>query len=364
MSDSNWMVYGANGYTGQLVAEETVARGMRPVLAGRREEAVRPLAERLGCEHRVFDLDSGEEVARQLEGVGMVLLCAGPFSRTSRPVVDACLSLGIHYLDITGEIPVFEACHARTSEAERAGSILLPGVGFDVVPSDCLTSALAARLPDATELVLGIRAIGSSSAGTTRTALEIFARGGAVRRDGRIVKVPLAAKRRQIPFHDEPRVAALVPWGDVATAYHSTGIGNVEVYLALPPRLIRALKVARYLGRVFQIQPVKKAASRWIDKRVAGPSAEQRASGRCELWGSVKNQRGDEVQGTLTTPEAYRFTVLAAVAAAQQVLAGGIEPRAHTPSTAFGAEFVTHIADCTLRVPDHTAAASSASASR
>src|SRR5690606_22371560 len=146
---SSWMIYGANGFTGVLVAEEAVRRGMRPILAGRREEAVRPLAERLGCEHRVFELGSGGDVAHHLDDVGLVLLCAGPFSRTSRPVVDACLALGIHYLDITAEIPVFEACHARTDEAARAGSILLPGVGFDVVPSDCLAAALAARLPDA-----------------------------------------------------------------------------------------------------------------------------------------------------------------------------------------------------------------------
>ena len=47
-STPRWLLYGASGYTGRMIAEEAVRRGHRPVLAGRSAERVRPLAESLG----------------------------------------------------------------------------------------------------------------------------------------------------------------------------------------------------------------------------------------------------------------------------------------------------------------------------
>jgi len=135
-----WMLYGANGYTGALIAEEAKRRGLTPVLAGRRADAVRPLAERLGLPHEVFPLEDHVALDRALERVDAVLLAAGPFSPTSRAVVDACIRTRRHYLDVTGEIAVFEAIFARDAEARERGAVLLPGVGFDVVPSDCLAA--------------------------------------------------------------------------------------------------------------------------------------------------------------------------------------------------------------------------------
>ena len=129
------MLYGANGYTGELIAELAVRRGQRPVLAGRSAAKVAAVAERLGLEHVVFDL---AEAAENLRDTEVVVHCAGPFSATSRPVVDACLASGTHYVDITGEIDVFEAVAARDAEAKTAGVALVPGAGLDVVPTDCL----------------------------------------------------------------------------------------------------------------------------------------------------------------------------------------------------------------------------------
>jgi short subunit dehydrogenase-like uncharacterized protein len=343
------MIYGANGYTGELVAEAAAARGARPILAGRREEAVRPLAEKLGCPHEVFDLDG--DVAAKLDGVTLVLHCAGPFSRTSKPVVDACLKRGVHYLDITGEIAVFEACHARSDEARRAGSILVPGVGFDVVPSDCLAASLAARLPGATLLQLAFTMLGEPSAGTAKTMLEGLPKGGAIRKDGVITRVPTAWKTMTVRFHDRERSTVTIPWGDVSTAFHSTGIPNIETYVALPTRMIRGMKLASAFRGLLALGPVQRMAARMVERRVKGPDAEARAAGKSELWGRVSDPSGREVEGTLTTPEGYRFTVIAALAAVDRVLAGGIAPGAHTPSTAFGADFVAGLEGCTLRVP-------------
>jgi short subunit dehydrogenase-like uncharacterized protein len=187
-----FVIYGANGYTGALTARAAVERGMRPILAGRNAAALAALAGELGLDYRVVALDDPAGLDNLLDGVTAVLHCAGPFVFTSQPMADACLRNGVHYLDITGEIGVYEALAARDAAAKTAGVMLLPGVGFDIVPSDCLAAHLKRRLPSATRLTLGLRALGGVSQGTALTGLEAMARGegGMVRRGGKLTPVP------------------------------------------------------------------------------------------------------------------------------------------------------------------------------
>ncbi|MDH5492116.1 MAG: NAD(P)H-binding protein, partial [Myxococcales bacterium] len=271
---ARWLLYGANGYTGALIAEEAVRRGLRPILAGRRAEAVRPLAARLGLEVRVFSLDSVEEIARGLEGVGAVCLAAGPFARTSAPMVQACLATRTHYTDITGEVPIFEACHRLDVEAKAAGIALLPGVGFDVVPTDCLAASLAARLPTARRLALAFAVEGGPSGGTARTMIEGLPEGGLVRRGGRLVRVPAAHATRWVPFHDRSRHAVAFPWGDVSTAFYSTGIGDIEVYMAAPRIAARALGATRHLTGLLGSRPAQRALRGLVQLAIRDPDAQ------------------------------------------------------------------------------------------
>ncbi|HEU5161755.1 MAG TPA: saccharopine dehydrogenase NADP-binding domain-containing protein [Thermoanaerobaculia bacterium] len=330
-----WMIYGANGYTGELIAREATRRGMRPILAGRSEARIAPLADEMGLEPRAFSLDHAD-----LRGVRLVLHCAGPFVRTSGPMVDACVAAGAHYLDITGEIAVFESIYARDAEARSAGIALIPGVGFDVVPTDCLAARLAGELPGATELWLAFApGRGSSmSRGTIRTMIEGVGKGGAIRRDGRIVRVPLAFDAREIPFASGPRHAMTIPWGDVASAYRTTGIPNIRVYTASSRKSIaRARRFAR-IAPLLGLPPIRQIAQAFVS-RGTGPTAEQRESGRVDLWGRV--QRGSEERSAaLSTPDGYALTVSAALAAVERVLAAERISGALTPSQAFGADFV------------------------
>ena len=146
------LIYGATGYTGRLIAKAASDKGARPILAGRNLDKVKRVAEPLGLSARTFDLGDPARIDAAVKDVSVVLCAAGPFSATSRPVADACLRNRVHYLDITGEIDVFEALAARDAEAQARGVVLLPGVGFDVVPSDCLAAHLKRRLPDANDL--------------------------------------------------------------------------------------------------------------------------------------------------------------------------------------------------------------------
>lgn len=351
MSDRPWMIYGANGYTGTLAAEKAVEEGLRPVLAGRSADRIRPIATRLGLEWRAFDLGDLREVAKGIKNVDLVLHCAGPFSRTSAPMVEACLKTGTHYLDITGEIDVFEAVHARGEEAKRAGSVLLPGVGFDVVPSDCLAAMVAGRVNDPTDLEIGFTALGKISPGTLKTMIENLPEGGRERRDGVIRRTRPAEKAKKIPFSRGTRWAVAIPWGDVSTAYYSTGVPNITTYMAVPHSQIRLMRLSRPFAPVLGLKPVQRVLKGLVDRFVKGPNEEERARGRVHLWARAVNRSGDAMEATLDVPEGYRFTVLAALACTRGVLSGDVPPGAWTPASAFGADFVTRLPETELKLP-------------
>ena len=339
MTDPVLMIYGANGYTGELVAEEAVRRGLRPVLAGRNPDTVAALASRLDLDSRIFGLDDPAALSRGLEGIAAVLHCAGPFIRTSKPMVAACLAAGAHYLDITGEIGVFESIQRRGDEALAAGVALIPGVGFDVVPTDCLAARLAAALPDASHLTLAFTSEGgSTSRGTMKTMVESLPYAGAERKDGRIVPVPMAMDARKFDFTCGSRWAMTIPWGDVSTAFHTTGISNIRVYSGAPPSAIKRMRRMRPFLPLAGLTPVKRLAQWWIGRTVTGPDEEVRRTARVCLWGEVRNEAGEVRQATAETPEGYAFTALASVECATRVLAGAVDPGAWTPARAFGAD--------------------------
>jgi short subunit dehydrogenase-like uncharacterized protein len=343
MTPRRTLIYGANGYTGRLIVQRAVERGLRPVLAGRNGEAIRRQAAGLDLEHRVFPLDEPREIDAALAGIDVVMHCAGPFARTSRPMADACLRTGAHYLDITGEIAVFEALAARDAEAKARGVMLLPGVGFDVVPTDCLAAHLARRLPTATWLALGFQALGGVSHGTATTMIESGGQGGMVRRAGVLASVPAAWKTRRIDFGAGPRLATTIPWGDVATAFYSTGIGDIEVYVAIPAGTRRMMAASRYVGWLLRTAPVRALLLRAVKRRPPGPDVATRARGVSRVWGEASDGDGRRVVSRLAGPEPYTLTALAAVAAVEKVLGGDARAGYRTPSLAFGADFVMEI---------------------
>ncbi len=309
------------------------------MLAGR-SEAVRELAEAHGLEGRVVGLDDPPALRRCLEGIRAVVHCAGPFDRTSRPMADACLAARAHYLDITGEISVFEALAARDAEARVAGVMLLPGVGFDVVPSDCLAAHLKGRLPTACRLVLAFESSGGLSRGTATTMAENIARGGAIRRAGRIVPVPAAWKTRRMDLGRGPVEVTSIPWGDVSTAWHSTGIPDIEVYTRMTSGRRRLLLASRYLGWLLASGPAQRFLKGKIRSGAPGPDPAARARGTCRILGEVSDREGRSARTRLSGPEGYTLTALTAVAALERTLAGEAVPGFKTPSLAFGPDFV------------------------
>ncbi len=334
------LVYGANGYTGRLIARTAHAYGITPILAGRDEAGVSAVAASNGFEMRTFNLDDASE---HLDDIAVVLHCAGPFSRTWEPMVRACIDRGVHYLDITGEIGVFESIASLDGRAKDAGVMLLPGTGFDVVPTDCLAAHVAQRLPDATRLFIGISGSGRLSRGTMTTALEKTGKGGQVRRGGRIVSVPAAWRTRDIDFGDGVKSCVTIPWGDVSTAFHSTGIPDIEVYAAVPAVTQKAMRASRWVGALLQLGPVKRTIQERIQRGPAGPSERELNHGVSRLWARAENDAGGVAESVMTGPNGYMMTAHTALLAAQRVLAGHGRPGFQTPSRAFGENFALEV---------------------
>jgi saccharopine dehydrogenase (NAD+, L-lysine-forming) len=338
----SWMVYGAYGYTGRLVAALAAERGELPVIAGRDERRLRALGERFELEHRTVTLSDAPALRAALEDVDVVAHCAGPFSATSRPMVDACLATRTHYLDITGEIDVFEAVLARADEARAREVVLLPGSGFDVVPSDCLAAMLARALPGAVRLELAIRSSGGVSPGTAKTAMESLGTAGRARVGGVIGPIPPDRRRRQVEFADGRANAHAIAWGDVATAFHSTGIGDIVVYAAMPAAIAPVMALAQAAGAATRTRMVQGVLKRVVG-RLPGPSAETRGKTQGQVWGEVSDDAGHSVSGTLTTLDPYDLTADSVVRIAQRLAAGRVAPGAYTPSQALGADFVREL---------------------
>ncbi len=335
-----WLIYGANGFTGQLMAAEAVRRGLQPILAGRNAEALRALGAEHGLTVRVFALDSPGAVSAGLQDVSLVLHCAGPFSANSAPMLEGCLAAGAHYLDITGEIDVFAHCHAQDSRARVRGIVVLPGAGFDVVPTDCVAGLLKRDLPDATALVLGFEAGGGASPGTTKTSVEGLARGGRVRRQGQLVPVPLAYKTRTFDHDGKPRTAMTIPWGDLYTAFVSTGIPDIETYLVVSPKGIATARRANWLRPLLGLRPVVRFLQRRIEARVKGPSDEKRARTRSRIWGEACNAKGEQRRVEIDTPNGYDLTLTGALGIVQYLLKTPVTGGFYTPAMLMGADYV------------------------
>ena len=237
------LLYGANGYTGRLIAEQWPKEGKELILSGRSMNAVKELGQQLDKEYRVFALDEAEIIEEALADIDLVLNAAGPFFRTAQPLVEGCLSTKTHYVDITGEVDVFEKIQSYHESAGEKGIVLLPGAGFDVVPTDFLSAKLAEELPGAVSLTLAIASFGTNiSHGTLSTAVSQLGKKGSVRKDHELVPEAVGKEGRYFEFGDKKRFAMSIPWGDISTAYWSTGIPNIRVFMATPPSTYKKLK--------------------------------------------------------------------------------------------------------------------------
>jgi short subunit dehydrogenase-like uncharacterized protein len=343
MHSSSFIIYGAYGFTGQLVAELAASKGLQPILAGRDEAKTKAIAEKLNLPWEAFSLDDTETLNRMVKSVDVLLNCAGPYSATAKPAMIACLKNNCHYIDITGEMEVFEYAASLNAAAQEAGIVIIPGCGFDVVPTDCLAAFLHAQMTDASHLELAFKGAGSLSRGTALTVVENIYKGGMIRQNGELKAVPTGWKTRQIDYGKGPRISMSIPWGDVSTAYYSTGIPNIIVYTGVAPKAIRFAKLSRYFTGILKSNWVQNKLKNYVRKNIKGPTEELREKTQSHVWGEVRNAGGKTLTASLTTPEAYKLTAITALMATEKILKNTPDPGFKTPSLAFGPDFILEV---------------------
>ena len=337
------LIYGANGYTGEMIARAASARGLAPLLAGRSRDAVAALAGELGCDHRIFDLSDPARLVAGLADCRVVIHCAGPFSATAAPMMAACIAARVHYTDITGEIDVFEHAFRQDSVARAAGVLICPGTGFDVVPTDCIALTLARALPDASRLALGFDSRSGLSRGTAATSVEGLGNGSCVREDGTLRRIPLGSRARRIDFGAGEKLATAIPWGDVSTAYRTTGIPNIEVFIPVSPKALANLRRLGRLGWLLRRRAVQSFLKSRIAKREPGPDASAREKTPVHVWGEATNASGRVMSARIRVPNGYTVTKDAAVAITERLLEADVPAGFTTPARLMGSDFVTRL---------------------
>ena len=343
---SKILIYGANGYTGKLIIEEAQKQNLTFEIAGRNAETIQNLADHYQIAYKVFGLSDENVVAEQIKEYKAVIHCAGPFIHTAKFMMHACILAKVHYLDITGEIPVFELGAKLGLKAKEAGMVLMSGCGFDVVPTDCMAAYLKNKLPDATHLQLGFATFGSRvSHGTALTMIENLGRTGAVRKDGKITPVPTAFKGQDIPFKaDKSRFAMTIPWGDVSTAYYSTGIPNIETYMSTAPKTFKRMQwMDTYFKWLMKMDMVKNYLRKKVKKMPAGPNAKELSEGYVMIWGKAWNDENKHVEARINSPEGYKLTAMCAVEICKRVINDASLSGYLTPTLAFGQNLLTEV---------------------
>jgi short subunit dehydrogenase-like uncharacterized protein len=341
MSRKIIILYGSYGYTGTLIAKECQRKNLNVMLAGRKKDALQKQSTETGYPYEVVDLDNDEVLKTLLRKGALVIHCAGPFQFTAEKMINACLETHTHYNDITGEYQVFELLSTFDNRGKQAGITILPGTGFDVVPSDCLALHLKNRLPTATHLQLAFAmSKGELSRGTARTAIEGLGSGSLIRRDGKLMRIPLGEKVMEINFGSFTTRAINIPWGDVSSAWRSTGIPTIEVYMGASNSMICVARLSQHLNWLLRKSGVKNYLKRKIDNRPAGPVEEKRLAGKSFLWGKVWNDTGEERVSLLESASGYTLTARTSVMIAEKILEGNFKSGYQTPAMAYGSDLI------------------------
>ena len=340
MINENVLIYGAYGYTGKLIVELAVSKGYRPALGGRNEEKVNSLAKQYNLESHTFNYNDQKAWDDVLKGKTILLNCAGPFSLTIKDILPACLRNSVHYLDITGEIDVFAFIKKSEQEAINNGLVLMPGTGFDVVPTDCLALYLKEQMPDATHLELAFDSKSGLSRGTALSVLNRFDQGSASRVNGKIVPEKTASASKIIHFGGKDRLCVGIAWGDVFTAFQTTKIPNIKVFTGMPEKMLKNMRKASKWAWLITAWPVQQLLGIIVRNKIDGPSKEKRETVTTYLWGKVANANGKTIEAELQTPESYKLTAITALMCVEGVLAGKVKPGYNTPAMAFGSDFI------------------------
>ncbi|MVA37363.1 saccharopine dehydrogenase family protein [Agrobacterium vitis] len=319
------MIYGATGYTGRMVAEHAKSAGIQVVLAGRSEGALVKLAIEHGVECRVFALDDADTIDQNLLGISVLLNCAGPFMRTAKPLMEASIRKGMHYLDTAAELDSYRLAELLDGDARAAGVMLMPGGGGSVAMLGSLAGHAVARVQNPRKIQIAMHVAGGMSRGSAISATENMTAETLARVDGELVTV--ANSIRKFDFGQGAVDSFQVTLPDLITIWRATGVPDIETFVHVT-------------GNGFPTGDLSLLPD--------GPTEEERLANRYQAIVEVTDVQGNVFRSLLDTVNGYSFTAIAVAEAGRRVLAGEARPGFQTPAGLFGKGFAETIADTTI----------------
>jgi len=332
------LIYGATGYTGRLIAGQLRHSRCHLVIAGRTPRRVQALAGELGVTGRAIALAGPQALDQAFDDVDVVINAASPFALTASRLIESCLRTKTHYLDITGELGVFRTAFGYDEAARKRGIMIMPGAGLGVVASDCLASHVAGLVANAKYLRIALLRPDSFSRGTFRSAIGLANSRVSIRRNGRLMSLPVGRLQRAFDFGNGEKESVAVSWPDVFTAYHSTGIRNIEAYFEADFASRALYHLGAGVADTMQLNPVKNLIDAIARAWPEGPPEVQRRAEKCVIVAEAEDSWRQVRSARLTTPDGYSFTAEAASAIALRAARGDFLSGFQTPARVYGAD--------------------------
>ena len=338
------LIYGAYGFTGAGISKLASEYGITPVLAGRNESKLKPLAESLGYDYVVLSLENNHDnLVKVLKHFEIVLHIAGPYTFTGEPMLDAVVEAGTHYVDLTGENHVIQQQLDRHEEFKAANIMVMPSVGYDVVPTDCLNVYVADQVDNPTNLTLVINGNytaaegASASRGTMKSGLEVMGRPLLMRQQGEMVEVSALKVIHRVEGGQEQTLVQ-IPWADMMTGYVSTGVPTIEVFQ------LRQGELPGWLPRVAQSDFGRRILGWLIDKFAPeGPPPDAQETRQTRIVSTATNDAGESASAAMITPESYLFTFHSTLIVAKRVIDGHWESGFQTVGKVYGPDLALEV---------------------
>jgi short subunit dehydrogenase-like uncharacterized protein len=317
------MIYGATGYTGGLMCKRAKQTGLDFVLAGRTDSLVQSAAAKLDVPYRVFNVSGSELLNSSLDGISVLLNCAGPFARTAKPLIEACLRTGVHYLDTSAELGTYLLAEKYDSQAKAANVMLMPGCGGSVAIFGCLVARALENLDNVQQVHLALHVSGPMSRGSAITAMESSNAQSMQRLDGYLTAQD-AAGTALFDFGDGRGAVGCFPvtLPDIVTIHKSFGVSNIRTF-------------ANASGTAFPDGDLAALPD--------GPTTEERDANPYHAAIAVTLADGSVHRSVLRLVNGYTLIAKASVEAARRVAAGDCLSGFQTSATVFGAGFMESV---------------------
>ncbi|NRB41299.1 MAG: saccharopine dehydrogenase NADP-binding domain-containing protein [Pseudomonadales bacterium] len=314
-----WMIYGANGFLGQLIVAEAVRRGYQPILAGRNDKALMLLADTYDLEYRVFDLQHQKIIKDQLHDVVLLLNCAGPFMQTADALRTAAIAKGCHYLDVSAETAVNQQSLACDNQAIESGSVILPALGFYSVVADVLVHRLLEQHAEISRVKLIYTGQPFYSRGMQKTLFFLFLQG--------------TVNAKKLPY-------ALLQ-ADKGMCMYSSGLNEISLYQESCHSVFRKYRWMGILKPILKTALIQRFIENQMDKRRENKCSDTLTRNiQITAQGYIAGDNSGRLEHKMEVAESFSFSVFSTLMAVEHVLADKLMPGAYSPSQALDIDAV------------------------